>query len=154
MVFNTIFTNSTQNLITSGNVGIGTTILTNLLGLGPNGAAFPAPSGSAPLYAARAAFSVTYDGTNVTTDTSLNVSSIIRGGVGQLDITFTNNMPSKYYAISGIAGGSASTTEGPTVSLPYASDRRTTSNCRILITGGTSRANRDDVPYITGVIHM
>jgi hypothetical protein len=42
------------NAIISGNVGIGTTNPANLLSLGTGGAAFPSPSGSAPLYAIRA----------------------------------------------------------------------------------------------------
>lgn len=114
MVFNTIFTNTTQklassnvsignyintvtpvnSLIISGNVGIGTTNLAGILALGSGGAAFAAPPGNAPLYAIRAwvRFDGSTAGTNpaaMTINGSGNVSSVTRNSLGNFTITYT-----------------------------------------------------------------
>lgn len=101
-----------NGLIVSGSVGIGTIIPTDLLGLGPNGAAFPAPSGNAPLYACRAW--VNFDGTsaaflNTTTPYtgpirgSGNVSGIIRTATGQYTINFAAAMSDANYSVTAIS---------------------------------------------------
>jgi hypothetical protein len=122
--------------------------------LGSQGANFPAPVGSAPLYGARAWVAFTYSGGVITINNSRNVSSVSRVTTGTFTVTFTVQMPSIYYVISGTAGGSSTSTEGPTVSLDYTSELRTITSARIIVCAGTSRARVDTVPFITAVFHI
>lgn len=101
----------------TGNVGIGTNNPTNLLAIGPNGAAFPAPTGNAPLYACRAW--VNFDGSStsfLTTNTSYsgpirgsgNVSGITRTGTGVYQVNFTTPMPNANYCVNAIGSNGSS----------------------------------------------
>jgi hypothetical protein len=66
-------------------------------------ASFPQPSGSAPLYAARAW--VNFNGTGtVAIRASGNVSSITDNGTGDYTVNFTTALPDADYSFSGAAG--------------------------------------------------
>jgi hypothetical protein len=94
----------------TGSVGIGTTNPSNLLALGTGGAAFPTPSGSAPLYACRAW--VNFDGTGTGTfavRASGNVSDITKINQGRWTVNFTTSMPDRNYSVTCTGAGHNST---------------------------------------------
>ena len=69
------------------------------------------PSGSAPLYMARAW--VNFNGTGtVAIRASGNVSSITDNGTGDYTVNFTTAMPDANYSITGASGGANSTSNG------------------------------------------
>lgn len=180
MVFNTIFTNTTQklsssnvsigtyistvtpvnSLIISGNVGIGTTNPANLLSLGIGGAAFAAPSGNAPLYAARAwaVFNGTLTGTNNPTRSG-NISSVLRNGNGDYTLTFTTNMPDANYAIltTGLLRSDASSTTGTGVRTTTLVNNpptlKTSSQVRIIAVRSTDGVLQDIGECYVGIFY-
>ena len=122
--------------------------------MGSSNAFFPPPSGNTPLYAARAWVAFYHDGAGgITIYNSRNVSSVTRFTTGTFDITFTVAMPTIYSIVSGSAGGGPAAVEGPTISLPYTSEIRTTGAVRIIVCAGTARGVRNDIPFINAVVH-
>ena len=75
-------------------------------------ASFAEPSGSAPLYAARAW--VNFNGTGtVAIRASGNVSSITDNGTGNYTVNFTTAMPDVNYSVSGISDVQLNTDNNP-----------------------------------------
>lgn len=95
-------------------------------------ASFPEPSGSAPIYAARAW--VNFNGTGtVAIRASGNVSSITDNGTANYTVNFTTAMPDANYCI--VASGTNAESSGPYVLVPntYADVEYapTTTSCRV-----------------------
>ena len=139
----------------NGNVGIGTRSPTGILGLGVNGAAFPLPSGNAPLFGCRAWVSFRYS-SGVVIQGSGNVSSVTRNNTGDYTINFATAMPTSTYAVAmawatgngrftWLYNGTFNTTADPT---------RTTGGFRIYYadTGATAAPVAADPACITAMV--
>lgn len=74
------------------------------LSIGVNGAGFPTPDGSAPMYASRAW--VNFNGNNGNIRGEKNITSVTRNATGDYTITINTNMPNINY--SAVATGSIS----------------------------------------------
>ena len=110
-------------------------------------ASLPEPSGSAPLYLARAW--VNFNGTStVAIRASGNVSSITDRGTGEYTINFTSAMPDANYSVSGI-GGNSSTINGVFFEAPVRT-AQTTSAVQLAIVSHTGTLT--DVDYISAAI--
>jgi microcystin-dependent protein len=145
-----LFNNQERVSITqSGNVGIGLTNPTEKLQVAGNlrigSATMPQPSGSAPLYAARAW--VNFDGTLTSNNIrgSGNVSSVTINSVGVYTINFAQAMPNANYVVNCVGGD----TSGRIVSLRDGSgtSNQTTNSVTIQswrfdVDGGSINANR------------
>jgi hypothetical protein len=113
-------------------------------------ATMPIPSGSAPMYAARAW--VNFDGTtntggNCTIRASGNVSSITDNGTGNYTVNFTTAMPDANYAVSGICGPILIGDADRTINLGNNSAQSTTS-VNIFVKTGSAQNDRQQVHII------
>lgn len=150
----------TGGLLVSGNVGIGTISPCNILAIGPYGAAFPAPSGNAPLYACRAW--VNFDGTTAGSDPATmtirgsgNVSSITRNSTGDYTINFTTALPNANYAVSlGFAqNASAGAIQYTVLASTSQSTAALKSTTQLRLTSGTVGSNRYNFAELYVTIH-
>lgn len=172
----TTFANLTTNVtgtLPVANGGTGVTTSTgsgaNVLGTSPtiatptittpviNSATFN-PSGSAPVFAARAwvAFDGTRDSSGATTSANTNrfiygsgnVTSVLKTNTGIYTITFTTDLPDANYAIL-TNTGSTSTNAYPTSNVT--SNLITTSSFQ-MVTGSGDTGNRTDRAYNSAVV--
>ena len=101
-------------------------------------ASFPEPSGSAPLYAARAW--VNFNGTGtVAIRASGNVSSITDNGAGDYTVNFTTAMPDANISVAGSAKETDSGTTDTLFKIVEVASNPSASSVRVM-TGGASSA--------------
>jgi len=142
--------NSVLTVNSNGKVGIGTTNPSNTLAIGANGAAFPTPSGNAPMYACRAwvSFSSTSNATTILG--SGNIASVTRNTFSDYTINYTTPMPSANYAVtSGTTTGNGRWLwlyDGTWNNTAGAATITTTSNVRVFYANSAGTAGTVDVP--------